>query len=1223
MNTLILIAIIILLFHIIQFKDALKIYRRHLKDVKSCARMKEKMGDHKGAVDYCFSRNRPEIGLNLAKRYITEGLLEQEPELSKIAYTQIMKCLQTREHANVKTWVTFLPGIYQQVHILKQAKLYNDAYQLLRQEKMFKEAFRLLSAQGMFTDGIQLAKETEDIDMRNSFLLQQATKAIVQRRPLSADLQEVLSEVDNLNVRAKAHLLLVCSIRKETEVRDAKCAALCNKAMNIYTSKLRNKVGEIECFHLLRSLQPDKEKSLHSHGTKIVDMVKKVEEVCDFLEKSTVTATSSKLLRDLEEFYGLQKHGNSMYYMPDAQDLWIRKLIECANGAERVDSDGMLQLTQAHVKDAVRQHLRGYVEQWRKELQQTVTALQNKFKLSFPFHLEIKKNGHLHPTKRFFGQTAIQDYLSTCEVSLEVYKVTPQSFEDWDPILPLLQLLSPFSQLYMPFTKDTYRLISDIKILSLSLNNKVKESLDIGTTGTQLLTCDEWLKAWRVLSSSNRVKDIRRVISRQKKRITKELLDIKDHKPPYAYAYSYDKKTNSCEHYFSYWLRSCDLLKQSNKALVAIQLSMHHFVQVVARRRSLRKISTENLVNILSVHSSALLAMLSHSFHRQKQEKTVCLPETFQHLVQTFDLQNCHGEKGSGLLATSFRTANVMKPDQIQKKVFRCLYEILELLLGLFNEHFSTLRYSMKSPAQIESREATHCLLLTLTVYANLSICDPFNKNKLEQHHIDIIHALVNVNHHKFESAQPLQIAYVALQNCTTTQGLFRDVILKLLSPLEMSLVELKTVNVMGNWQIKFKPCQPKLITLLPLKRQPPAVSRHQDYSTLTTPQTSQPQRQLAKREAGFQAELSVTETRSVQQASSISQEEVPFQNVVFTQINFKSGDVRKLSGIVALQHSEYFQSSEEDIATENSHDPEDRLLSTSQQQLTGGTDSSHKSDDQDTAETIKKDPSENVAELNTDEIANTSEFTVADNHANQDQYLELQRLTSHSDEEDDTENDKDMDDEDVIKERIAVSNLTFEETEESNQQDTAEDIVDKETCIICNLTFPNEAMSKQHSQSQNHIMKEQQYQEYQCTLETKYTGHSKNLEDALLECKELDLKNVAILDAFVKAENVYRKCTDDITQIEKSCEWEKGGTVIQGLSDALIAANVTLQLQMNKLRETVEDDIKSESGENILEEIDTDTESEDTEEDIRAVEVSTKPKKKPKVGRRKGMKNK
>ena len=906
--------------------------------------MKEKMGDYKGAVQYCFSRNQPKAGLNLAKRYITEGLLEQEPELSKTAYTQITKCLHTRDLENVKTWVTFLPGVYQQVHILKQAKLYNEAYQILRQEKLFKEAFRLLSAQGMFMDGIQLAKETEDKDMSNSFLLQQATKEIVHRRPLPADIQEhlqVLSEAQDLNqnIRAKAQLLLALCIRNETG-REPACADLCNKAKVLYTSKLRNRVGEIECFHLLRSLQPDKEKRLLSHGKKIVDMLQKMEEVRDFLEKPTVTATSSKLLRNLEEFYGLQKQGNSMYYMPDEQDLWIGKLEECVNKAERVDSDGMLQLNQASVKGAVQKHLRGYVEQWRKDLQHTVTAIQNKFK-SFPFHLEIKENGHLQQKKRLFGQTAIQDYLRTCDVSLEVYRSSPQSFKDENPAVPILQLLSPLSQLYMPFTKDTYGMISELKSLILFLNNKAKEILDKGTTDTRLLTCDEWLYTWRVLSStgSKRVEDISRVISKQKNEVKERLGTERDYKPPFAY--SYDNVTKSHEHYFSYWLQSCSLLQRGNKALVAIELSMHYFVHVVARRRSLRRISTENLVNILSVHSSALLAMLSHSFYLQKQlEKTVYLPETFQHFVQTFDLQNCHGEKGCGLLATSFRTANAMKPDRVQQKVFKCLYEILELLLGIYNEHFSTLWYSMNSPDQIKSGEATHCLLLTLTVYANLAICDPFNKSKLQQLHTEIILALKNVNHHNFESAQPLQEACIKLQNCTSTQGLFRDVIFKLLRPLEMSILELKTMNFMGNKQIKFKQCQTYLVPLFPLKRQPIVqdVPRHQDYSSPINPQVVQPQRQRRdasfqgelsarlqhspsgkvpipiqnvavsqpiardvpghqdypstaqpqrqRREASFQEEISVTKTRNVQNSASISQQEVsiPIQNVAVSQ---------------------------------------------------------------------------------------------------------------------------------------------------------------------------------------------------------------------------------------------------------------------------------------------------------------------------------------------------
>ena len=122
--------------------------------------------------------------------------------------------------------------------------------------------------------------------------------------------------------------------------------------------------------------------------------------------------------------------------------------------------------------------------------------------------------------------------------------------------------------------------------------------------------------------------------------------------------------------------------------------------------------SVINLVNILSVYTTAVFAALSYSGFPLIQRYTLIVPYTFRHIVGNFDGLNCQKSEDHCVLsacaqnyvqkATSFK--------QLEHKAFDLLCKCWRFLLEDIVNITMSCNMLYVSKAHIESGEALHCL---------------------------------------------------------------------------------------------------------------------------------------------------------------------------------------------------------------------------------------------------------------------------------------------------------------------------------------------------------------------------------------------------------------------------------------------------------------------------------------------------------------------------------
>ena len=271
--------------------------------------------------------------------------------------------------------------------------------------------------------------------------------------------------------------------------------------------------------------------------------------------------------------------------------------------------------------------------------------------------------------------------------------------------------------------------------------------------------------------------------------------------PPYTYS----KSEGSFQSIFAMWEWVCKLYREGNKALAATRISIVYFVQVIVRRRSLNKtFCIENLVYILSIQSTALLAMISASKFKVKQPIVFLVPESFELIAKSFDIINCDCQEGNNcrLLTACFNTSQDVSYHKILRDSVKLLIYILEILSGTYKENYKPLMAAVNHGTDTE---AIHCLVLTLTVLGNLVLHDLI--------HSELCHSIYNKILSAFQSTLKSKLiirtmpeTFYQLASSKNTKELFEGVISRLLQSVGLRLMSLQTVINLGKPRIVIKP---------------------------------------------------------------------------------------------------------------------------------------------------------------------------------------------------------------------------------------------------------------------------------------------------------------------------------------------------------------------------------------------------------------------------------
>ncbi len=709
-----------------------------MKDLDACATLKEKSGDYSGAVKLYLNHKRPLDAILQAHRYETKGVtLRSDVNVAHLTSTFATKYSTQRDVSKLLKVLEYIPVVADRIQILKDARYFREACKLLCDQQEYDEVYRIYSAQGMHKEAIQLATQTKD-DMRKArFVLQEAVRVLVEHGNLSksgsGDTMNVCIELQHLckhkhrDLSAKACLLLG---KLDSSI------ALCRRAVSTY-KYIPNRTGEVEAFNTMMDLKHEVEQS---HPLNLVlQACKSVAGIVDAI-RHPKSATATRTLEDMEEFYNLQKQG-LLYCIPDKQSLWVKGFDSCKASKAEPDQDGMLQLDVSKVRNQILKHLQELTTKWLRDnnVQQVLASKLARH----TFHQSLLHGeGYLPQSCRAIPTGDVQEYLRQCLQALEFSDFASKM--DIEAVLVpktdiktiLINLFSPQAMVHLTVSKEFHmKFIRDKPVATDLL-------LQVACRLSERPGLDYWLAAWRLSCVvGDRVHAFETMLSEQTKQVQAKYKASKSKKStsvqgkedtfgpgkPYVppQTFIYQKQEDEYLHVFTLWLKSCRLIRQDCKVTTALKIMLHFFLRNIVNRHNLRcTISVMNVVDVVSICCTGLMAILSSVCAKHRQPSFV-VPHTYEHVIRSFDDFNCQRDADMWLLracAEEIHAKSVKAYSRIQQDAHEMLCLTLDLLTGRYNKHFNVLNYSVKNESSLKSGEAAHCLALTLTMFGNLAL---------------------------------------------------------------------------------------------------------------------------------------------------------------------------------------------------------------------------------------------------------------------------------------------------------------------------------------------------------------------------------------------------------------------------------------------------------------------------------------------------------------------
>ena len=425
------------------------------RDYENFVRLREKLGQHDDVVRTLW--NKPVMkkrdALAKASKYEQQGIkLPSDLSVSVLSYSCAKFYLKKRDRDTLIEILKYMPEINKRVKCLKEAELYDEAFDMLVEHKQFKDACRLASAQAgsinsgsvasknsWLRRGLQIAAKNNDEATRASFVFHMAKMEYLHLKPQekpSIDLIDNLSSLQSSKdriTRAQAHLLLGMLEKSPSH---------CKSALEEYHVET-HKVGELEAFNQLQQLKnPDND---------IPDQL--LLNSCHLAKETSQTLTTatdfSKELKDAISFYGMQRIG-SYYYMSPGQDVWIKEpLMKCVCQDNDVDMDGMVRLEASKVKNELVKHCKLFTTTWLSN-----SKLRNRLEqklMSLSLHQQLRKNNHLtcKCTDSKVCTENMQKYLQTSIHMLELQCLNKYDHQDMKSIAMLITIFTPRVSIYV------------------------------------------------------------------------------------------------------------------------------------------------------------------------------------------------------------------------------------------------------------------------------------------------------------------------------------------------------------------------------------------------------------------------------------------------------------------------------------------------------------------------------------------------------------------------------------------------------------------------------------------------------------------------------------------------------------------------------------------------------------------------------------------------------
>ena len=705
------------------------------KDIDNYARLKESVGQHSEVVRALMGKPfmRKRDALAKASEYEKQGIkLHQDLSTSELSYSCAKFYSERRDKDTLIEVLTYMPEVSRKVKFLKEARLYENAFETLVENKEFKDACRLVSAQSdskqILSDsdeswlqkGLRIAEKNKDEAMRASFIFQMAKMEYLYKQKNQQDKVEndVIKKLDTLLrkkdqlIKAQAYLLLGMLKRD---------VSLCRTAWRTYHS-VNHKVGELEAFNQIQQLASESDQSL-------LDVCHIAKETGNTLMKAN---DINKVVKEALSFYGLQKIG-VYYYTPPGQDIWIGEpLAKCVCKSNKTDLDGMLRLEASDARDELAKHCKNFKSVWlsRFDLRK---KLEPKWRL-FPLHRQLWEHParclHKEYSTEEVSSEALRDYIQTSVLFLELRSLRDEST---DALIALLvAIFTPRVYIYLPQRiREDHILTIRRSVNSHSLFRRfIKSTVQANGTAEKYperVKADSWLIAWRACCISepdlkyliDMLQDLEKEVNEKSKA---PLPSGEKYEIPAGFIYW--RRDQKYYHIFSFWLNSCVEMREKKKVLWSSKLAIYYFLGKIAEHPHECSITVMNIVDILSIHCTGLLAMITHANALQNRPASCTIPHFYKSNVLLFSAMNSWKKEDRWLLSACAEEVTSWRKN-LGKFFNECrtlLISALGLLLGS-NPHaprYNVLKIGLKKIAATDASK--QCLILTLVLFGNLSL---------------------------------------------------------------------------------------------------------------------------------------------------------------------------------------------------------------------------------------------------------------------------------------------------------------------------------------------------------------------------------------------------------------------------------------------------------------------------------------------------------------------
>ena len=702
------------------------------RDLKNFARIQESLGEYNSVIRVFHGKPfmKKREALAKAVEYESKGcMLDPKFTPSELSFSCAKFYCERRDKTVLLEVLKCMPEHERRVKFLKEAGLFKEAFDDYASCDQHS-AYRLALARGLFDEAIELAKRGDDKMTEDKFILWRAKHEYLSLNrdfnvsdvssEVIGNLKRVTSSEEKL-LQAEANLLLGMLTKAQSH---------CLVAKGLFQAE-KHKAGTLEAFDQVGEFGKISDQDILD----CAHIAKKV---------STSLRNSSDINIDVKQavkFCGLQLRG-TVYVTSEFCNVWIplNSLLKYQCGDVKGDIDGMLCLRH-EIRDKMAEHYAGFIKKWVAKFK-LESRVQRRLSV-FNLHRQLKKCS----LDRWYSlqevsSLSLREYLQACVNWLEL-----QSLRDAPTnniVTQIVSIFSPQVYIYLPqclnsqHVQTVRRSVNSRQCFTTYMEHNISSMQKLPEATTNKVQIDEWLLAWR---ASCIALPSMKLLDEKTLSLESEVDDMKKgggkYTPPGFIFWESEKRFR---HVFSFWLSSCKDIREHSRVLWAARLAITHFLGNVFEDKRI-SISVMSCVDILTVHCTSLLAMITNCNALQKFPTPFTVPLMYKHMVEIFSCMNCRERTpDKNLMAACVEQVSSYR--HLNDLFNRCKLLLIKAMGYLIGAHRRSPRSSILSSGlwnHPDSAATRLCLILTFTLLGNMAMLKVRELKEFEERIFNIL----------------------------------------------------------------------------------------------------------------------------------------------------------------------------------------------------------------------------------------------------------------------------------------------------------------------------------------------------------------------------------------------------------------------------------------------------------------------------------------------------